>query len=292
MDKYIYSFMIKIMNNAFMKFDKWVKEGVELIDKNLPLYNFLYKLIRLMNRENNLEKILLEHLENTKNNIEKKITKGYAVANINSLIEELRNNIIMRNYFSIFYNVETLAERIVDLIIGKKKGSINEEICCKIREDMNNEGFTLQSKIKRLKEVYDDETPDTKMLIKIIQLLQRIRNKFMYHIVNYDDYQFVFSDDIGKKDEFLQRKIIQPILEEIRAVKDIIKEISFENQLTKNLLDFYQKSWTKLSEFYEREKSSNDSIILNIDIYEHLPQNFAEISYIFILFFGKHDLRL
>ncbi|RLF50998.1 MAG: hypothetical protein DRN11_03565 [Thermoplasmata archaeon] len=284
------------MDNAYREFDKWVKEGMELMDKDLSyhLYHFLYKLTKFMNGKNAVEKILLQHLQNIRKNIEK-ITKGYAVANINSLIEELKNNILMRNYFSIFYNVETLAERILDLIIKKENDLIEKEIQHEIIKYIDDGYFTLQKKIELLEEIMHKKhaTKDMKILIKIIKLLQRIRNKFMFHIVNFDDYQFVFGDDMGKKEEFLQRKILEPIKSEIDNISDILEEGEFdERKLVETLIKFYQKYLERLYEFYSKERSNKDVEIVNIDIYEHFPQNFAEISYIFILFFGKSNLNL
>lgn len=278
--------------NDLIEFGRWVRKGAELIDNELPLYDFLYRLEKFMVKKNNIEKTLLKYISNVKKNVEK-ITSGYAFANIDTLIKELENNIIIGNYFSTFYNVETLAERIFDLIIQKENDLLDEEEREKIVEDMKKGKFTLQSKIDLVEKTIHKkhQTEDMSILIKIVYLLQRMRNKFMFHIGNYDDYQFVFGDDTAKKEEFLKNKILKPVLTEIEKVEAAVKG-KLNERLAEYLLEWYHKYWTKLCNFYEENKSDEKTPVLNIDIYQHFPQNFAELSYIFILFFGKPDLNL
>jgi len=276
-------------NDEYMRFDNWVKGGIELLNKSeeIDIYHFLYQLKKLKNQERTyIKKVLLEHLNRLEYNLKK--IERHSVANVNSIINELKNNIIMENYYSIFYNVELLAERIVDLIIKKEKFHLTakfEEIKSKFEENR----FTLDSKIKLLKILYEKfGTDDIKIFVKIIELLQRMRNKFMFHIYNFDDYQFVFGPHIGMKEELLQNKIIKSVKEEIDAVLKLLEEGGIDKKIVK----FYSKYFGGLIKYYDREKSDEEKYILNVEIYDNLPRNFAEISYLFILFFGKENLNL
>ena len=118
-----------------------------------------------------------------------------------------------------------------------------------------------------------------------------MRNKFMFHIKNYDDFSFIFEENISEKEDLLC-ELFKSIKNEIDIVVKLLKKTSIINKYS-NLLNYYPRYFDECIDFYKSKKWGDNATVDNSQIYNALPRYFAMIaaSY-FLLFFGKEDLNL
>jgi hypothetical protein len=269
-----------------IKYDALIKDSKEIFSEGMnPYLHFFFwrlsKYFKSLDRHSKMPSLLIEHLHRIKNKNIKQICP-YSIANFDHLIDETENAIILGNYWSIFYCVELLAERTADIIIRENKEMVQDEYE-KIKNKLKEGKLSLELKIKLLNIIFSEiKNSDLKIFIAFLTLLQRIRNKFMFHINNYDDYSFVLDD--GEKEELL-RKLVSTIKEET----DKVSKLLVDDASSKKILDTYSASFQNLIDLFREMKPKEGTTVCNMIIYDDLPLFFAEISYGFILFFGKEN---
>ncbi len=238
--------------------------------------------------------------------------------NIKELINELRANIEQDNAWSTFYLIQIFAERIVDFMILKENNLLkqNSDDFKTMEKKVKKNRLTLGPKIKYLEGLNnycDSKSEDFEILIKILELLNFIRNRFMFHVTNYDEYSFIYSPDERYKKE---KHLIKDFKELKRRIDNVLSEFhketiewwllerysaslahsikSYERliETQKKSIEIYRQYTEDKRDSYGRKERRGKRSVDNTGIYEQLPRMLSRISFIFILFFGKNDLNL
>jgi len=215
--------------------------------------------------------------------------------NIKEILIELKANIKSKNHWATFYLVQILSERIADFMIitekdffkAKKISSSNGYFT--IEKKIIDDKFCFADKINCLKELSSCNqynTKDFETLIDILELLRFIRNKYMFHVTNYDEYSFIYNiRDMYKKDKSFYKNLSELVKRMKYLMNDFHKK-SYEWQL----LERYSSSFTRS---INTNKQKNVKRTTNYTgVYEPLPGMLSRISYVFILFLGRKNLKL
>lgn len=278
----------------FKKFSKTVEELIELFP-HIDIYDFLYEF------KNNVESPLFErdfysNAYNCLNQksieyiIQKEIENSSSLADIRRLQKEIKNNLLVGSYESIFYLVHSLNERIADLILCRNKKKIKslEVNDLKIKDYLNNTKFTLEIKIQFLEKLSDliNVDKDYYKYVKLLKLFQRIRNKVMFHRKNIENYSIYF-DNISEKEDNLKKTAdtLLSIIDEIKeSFTDESQHINLIIKKSEIILDHY-------SDYLSRNKSNDEILIYHGQFIEELPVLMSHLSLIFIFFITKEELN-
>jgi len=282
--------MVSEIEEKYNKFYAWVKQGKDLFPERSKEYidKFLWGIRTLDSfSDSELRILLLEKLDVIRTKNIKKITP-YDVRGLNTIVAEIKNNIITRSHWSVFYTIECLAERIIDTIIVRENKLLMGEYG-NIRKNIKSNHYTLGNKIVLLEKIYcEHKTPDLNIMIKIIKLLQDVRNKYMFHLFDCDDYSFIYPVGETHEKEKEMMKLMTSVKDSVEEVRELFKE----GILERHILDFYFKSWSNLIEVYDISEYGPDVSVSNSAIYSMFPECFARFAYVLILFLGKDDLSL
>jgi len=196
--------------------------------------------------------------------------------------------LITGSYWSVFYLVHSLSERIIDSIIVSRKEDLKADYE-KIQKKIESKHMDLGFKITLLEKLYEHyKTDDLNLIISSAKLLKEIRNKFMFHPLDYDDYSFIYElDEISKKDDLVEN-LVRSIKETLDNLLALIKTAGLE----KNILQYYSKSFGSLISLFSKNKSSSEVSVSYSNIFRDFPRYFTELSYVFILILGREDLNL
>lgn len=242
-----------------------------------------------------------------------------APTNIKEIIKELRANIKQDNAWATFYLIQIFAERVADFIISGENDLVkqNPDFFKRIKKKVEGNWFTLGIKISCLEELNKSKNcknKDLEILIKILKLLALIRNRFMFHVINYDEYSFIYEPDERYKKE---EHFIEDLKELKENIDDVLVEfpegtlerwlLNGESTSLKQSIKSYKRlveTQKKSIELYKQytedqgipyrgnERRRGKRSVNNVGVYEQLPHMLSRISFIFILFFGKNDLNL
>lgn len=256
---------------------------------------------RIINLIPKIEKHLPKALDIIENENIKKITNK--PTNIKELLDELRLNIKSENHWATFYLIQIFSERVADFIIVNENDFFREK---KIPNSSKKGYFTIKEKIEDnfyfynkilcLKELSKSScrtTKDFETLIDILELLRFIRNKYMFHVTNYDEYSFIHQKkDMYKKEECFINNVSK-LVEKLKLLMNDFNKNSYEWQLLERYSSHFESSINDYTRLIEISKKSNGQrTINNVGVNEVMPDLLSRVSYIFILFLGKNDLSL
>ncbi len=132
---------------------------------------------------------------------------------------------------------------------------------------------------------------DFNIYVYILEVLNRLRNKYMFHHNNYDTLSFMFknSNELLEKDKLLS-KFVTELIDDIKKLEKI-KLSSNESQL---VLLKLRKEFDIVYESLIKNIKRNDKKYThcNYYFYEDFPKNASIFCFIFLLFIGKKDLDL
>jgi hypothetical protein len=267
-----------------LEFDRWVQEGRKFFTPEMDTYHFLYGLRGINHPRTELNRLILLKLNQVEKNL--KEIYSYDICGVRKLIEEIRINIIISSEWSSFYSLYCLMEKVLDILIIRENKLLNEYFPF-IKEQMQKGNFTIDKKIFIIKKLNGKNfKPDLKALINFSELMQRIRNKFMFHLNNYEEYSFVFPDIGEKEDMFVNN--IKFIREAIESSVELLNERSVEKQI----LLYYSDVLNKITGFLSQNRSNQEVYVSNNTFYEELPEFFSQIACILIILLAKDDLNL
>ena len=285
------------MFNMEKSFHSWVMESQEIFPQETRheaytlLYNGFEQLLDPSEMEYKLETI--KYLNRIKSNIQKELNDKSNFEG-ESLFEEIKLAIIFNNNECLFYLIYTLTERIADLLISHNlKSMLDERIKNQhtLEQILKNpkENYGLAEKLACLEKIKRKRktTTDYELFIYFITLLQRIRNKFMFHRLYVDDYSSVFHKK-QIKEEILLTRIINPISNELERLNEKLKSVG----ISKSVLINNQNFLGNLKIFYAKNKSSKKVFVYNRMVQDDLSKTFSLISTAIIHFLGKDDLNL
>ena len=234
-----------------------------------------------------------------KENIKKITNKP---TNIKEILIELRTNIESENHWATFYLIQIFSERIADFLLIKERDNLKhikiekgkkyftmEELVVKNRLSFNDKIFFLEKIIY----IKYNEFKDFKIILNIMKLLCFIRNRYMFHMINYDEYSFIYKkNEIWKKEEHFIKNLEKLVLN----MNDIMKDLR-RNSYAWHLLERNSSFFKRSIEYYKKsiivcKKKNGRRTIDNTCIYEQLPGVLSTISYVFILFLGRKNLKL
>lgn len=220
---------------------KTLEELIKSINKyfGIDLSDLIYNLDSNLNIDSytSLKNPLVKQIitKANRNNIEEVIkgeTHSSSYVDVRNLSKELKQAIILGQRNSVFYLTQTIAERFVDILIKDNYKKLSKytfkykdedgEKTKKTIGDQIAERFTLNHKIKLLEHLKEDENTrkDYDIFLEYIRLLQRCRNKHMYHRFHVEDYRKY----MGEEQEMFEN--IQDRMEAIK--KETIKVLTIE----------------------------------------------------------------
>jgi hypothetical protein len=197
----------------------------------------------------------------------------------------LKRNIVLHNYWSIFDLNFTLSERFADYLINLNSKLFTSKDCDDIKIKLDSKNRTLNMdfdfKIGKLKHINSQhQSTYIHRLITLLSLYRIIRNAFMFHFRNIDEYSFVYSDkEIQDKEKSLKGEL-ENIHSNINNTMNQFKE----NQNIKNILQGSIQKIESIIEFYKMNQSNNEVFLINDAIYNDLIKIFSVISCTFIFF--------
>lgn len=206
------------------------------------------------------------------------------------ITRELKGNIILNNQWAIFYLIFTLSERYTDYLITLNSKLFSKNSCKDIKEKLDSKNrslyIDLEFKIGKLKHIRNQHK--SKYIHKFISLLylyREIRNAFMFHFKNVDEYSFVYpKKNIHEKEESLKGELENII----STINDSIKQFKGNTNII-DILDTSKKRIDDIIRFYEKNQSDETYFLINDNIYQDLIKIFSEISYTFIYFLDSEE---
>lgn len=275
----------------YERYDKWVNEGKKLFGKNNEdvMYWFLYGIRNFASMPDaEFRKLLFKKLEIFKSKNIRQIS-DYTITNLNTIIIEIKNNLITNSYLSLYFLINSLAERVCDGIIqhhneplsGKDKNNILLRI--KVGK------FSMGEKIIQLEKIMKKKgTKEGQELIAYLKLLKEIRNKFMFHFLDNDEYFSLYPKKREDEKDKNLKKIFQEILSKIHSLLSSMKVKDDERRI----IEVYKKSienviWLLGEITYSPNSHTSTSLF-----YRDFSKYFTHISYAFILFLGRENLKL
>jgi len=280
----------------YEEFDEWVRKGMDLFGKDREsfMYDFLYGIQNFKQMQNSDFRLqVLKKLGNFSVKNIKQITV-YDITNLRNFVFEIKDNIITNSPFSIYFLINSLAERICDGIISYYGEEIlkdkQEEIANLLKEESIG-NYSMFNKIKYVKEIISKKgSKDGKQLILYLELLKGIRNKFIFHFLDSDEYHFIYSDEEKSEKEENLILIFNKVLDRINSLLETID--STENELESHILENMKKNLgdvIKLLDEYIPKKGVGHC---TSNLYSDFSENFVYIAYSFILFLGRENLKL
>lgn len=274
-------------------YDKWVKEGMDLFggDKREVMSSFLYGIQNFaVMRNSEFRTLILNRFQKFGEKNIKRIIP-YDITNLNEIISEIKNNIIVNSPLSICFLVNFLSERICDGIISLHGEGILDDEKNEIAKKLKNK-YYMRDKISYVKKILSKKgTKEGNQLIKYLELLKIVRNKFVFHFVDNDEYFFVYPDDRKGEKEGNLKSVFQeilnkilPLLEDLNKDKREMDEANILKVMNQNLggvikyLDGYA---------YKKEVSHDMGLL-----YRDFSENFVYIAYAFLLFLGRENLKI
>lgn len=207
------------------------------------------------------------------------------VPDLKAVIEELRKNILLEQYYSAFYCIQRFSEILTDRLLSDYIKGYNQK-SDKIIECMDRKVFTFNTKIGMLKHYLSkiEDKDDLLLLIELLKLINTIRDTYMFHLNNFEEYWHIFLEE-HKKEEFLCR-IFKDILDQINIVKQHSKK--YEN--VSKILDYFKDSYERVLEMYK--KIIEDTTPCgNFVIYESFPKELYLLSFSLFKFLEKSELK-
>jgi len=238
--------------------------------------------------------------------IEKKSIKKITgkPTNIKEILNELKENIESENHWATFYLVQIFSERITDFIIFSKKDYFKERKISfndgksnfTIKKKVKNNRFSFGNKIRCLEELINSgcyTSKDFKTFLDVLKLLCFIRNRYMFHVTNYDEYSFIYEKkDMYKKEEHFIKNF-KVLVERMKYLMNDFHGNSYEWHLLEENSFFLEHDIKSYEKHIERfKKSDGRRMINNVGVYEEIPSILSRISYVFILFLGRKNLNL
>lgn len=102
--------------------------------------------------------------------------------------------------------------------------------------------------------------------IKSLQIIQEFYKKANYLIVNIDDYiNYLFVEYLFKINELDENTFKMEYAEDILKIKNIINEIK-ENYCFKDVLEYIEKNFKEIFEYYSKENCDTERNSINIHI--------------------------
>jgi len=198
---------------------------------------------------------------------------------------ELKRNIILHNYWSIFYLNFTLSERYADYFINLNSKLFSPKDCADIKTKLDSKNRTLNMdfdfKIGKLKHINSQhQSTYILKLYTLLDLYRIIRNTFMFHFIDIDEYSFVYSGkDIQEKEKSLHGELVN-----LHSNINVVMRQFKDNQKIKNILQSSIQKIESIIEFYSKNQSTEEYFLINDAIYNDLIRIFSVISYTFIFF--------
>lgn len=206
------------------------------------------------------------------------------------IIQELKSNIILKNQWAIIYLIFTLSERYADYLISLNSRLISSNDYDDIKEKLDSKNrsliIDLEYKIGKLKRIMNQrKSKYIHKLISLLYLYKTIRNAFMFHFKNVDEYSFVYTkENINKKEESLKGE-----LEKINSsINDSLKQFDGNDNIF-SILDGCKNRIDSIMRFYEKNQSDENFFLINDRIYRDLIDIFSVISYTFIYFLDSEE---
>jgi hypothetical protein len=241
-------------------------------------------------------KIKLKSIKNLNNILKNKLI-SFTNKEEKYIIKELIQNLKFDNYRSSFYLTLILSEYIVDRIIIINKDKIKNNNFRKIKKFINIEEektfLSLGKKIDILKTILPNKTNTSQLFKNILELLNLIRNRYLFHFTDLDDYSFVIPEnDLFKKEQKLQKHFI----EIKKTIADIIKNYNLNNLelnlLIENAANFQDSTidysrLINIQQIPERKTRVNSKGLTSL-----LPKTLSKLSMIFLLFLNENNLKL
>lgn len=277
-----------------MEFDDWVKKGMDLFGKDREdiMYHFLYGIKNFSEMRNSDFRFqVLRSLERFRHKNIKQITV-YDITNLRNLVSEIKDNIIMNSPFSIYFLVNSLAERICDGIISNYGGEIlDDEDKENIAKKIKTGRYMMGLKIEYTKKIISwKSSEDGKQLILYLELLKEIRNKSIFHFLDNDEYHFVYSDELNCEKEENLRSIFNKILDRINPLLETMNSTGddIEGNILKGMGGNLEGVIKLLNDYIPKEGVGH----CTSNLYEDFSEEFVYIAYAFLLFLGREDLKL
>jgi hypothetical protein len=181
------------------------------------------------------------------------------------------------------------AERICDGIIQYHNNSLDERDREHIRSRIELGKFSMNEKITKVEKIIRNEGSDSgQEFLNYLKLLNEIRNKFMFHFLDNDEYLFLYSEEKrAEKDQNL-RKILQCILDK---TNEVLGSLNAEDE-EKRIIEVYAKTMEKVIKLLDEIDYPPDTHTSTSIFYRDFSEYFTYISYAFIFFLGRENLKL
>jgi len=177
----------------------------------------------------------------------------YTNTDLKTLIEELKINIISNNWWSIFYNVQRIFEISTDIIIKNiiNRDLIDSEYLETYRKKIIKGTFSFNDRILILQEVKNKiNKNDLNIYIDVITVLNRLRNKYMFHHNNYDTLSFMFKN-INKKTQNYEQLQKEKQLKKDKLLSKLVNIILKDIEILNLRLNKSQSTLLKLKKEFD-----------------------------------------
>lgn len=275
----------------YIEYDKWVNDGKKLFGEGNEdiMYWFLYGIRNFVSMPDaEFRKLLFKKLEIfTSKNIRQ--ISAYTITNLDEIIREIKSNLVTNSHLSLYFLINSLAERICDGIIQHHNESLSEKDRNHILSRIEVGKFSMKEKIIQLEKIMKKKgSEEGQELIGYLELLKEIRNKFMFHFLDNDEYfSFYPKEREDEKDKNLNR-MFQGISEKIDSLLNLMKVKDDERRI----IEVYKKSIKNVIKLLGEITYSSDSHTSTSLFYRDFSKYFTHISYAFVLFLGRENLKL
>jgi len=272
-------------------YENWIKEGQRLFgeDKKEIMSYFLYGINNFIYMNDaELRKLIFNRLKTFEYENIKQVSI-YTITNLDKLISEIQQNLVTNSHFALYFLINSLAERICDGIIQNHKEPLDEKDKEHILLKIKDGRFSMHEKIIKIEKILKEKGgSEGQEFIGYLKLLHEIRNKFMFHFLDNDEYfSFYPKEREGEKDENL-KEIFQIILGKIDYILSLINVMDEE----KMVLEVYKKTIENVIKLLGEITYSPDSHTTTSNFYRSFSEYFTHISYAFILFLGRDNLKI
>ncbi len=208
---------------------------------------------------------------------------------VDYLLSELQRNILLSNHWSVFYLTCMLSERYGDLLVFLHHKLLSEEeiqsIKTKLDPSERRSYLNFDYTITRLGAINKILKSDyISQLIEYLRVFQKIRNKFMFHFKDVDEYAFVYSsEEIHQKEEYLKDMLIK-----INGVLEPILQSTNDKHILELITDASGQIDASIK-LYDDSKDGTGSFLVNDLVYGDLVRSFSKISFAFIIFLGATE---
>jgi len=275
----------------YEKYDKWVKEGQKLFgkDKEEIMYSFLYGINNFISMPDaEVRRLLFKRLKTFEVENIKQIS-SYTITNLDKIIGEIRHNLITNSHLALYFLINSLAERICDGIIQYHNEPLDERDKKHIVSRIEVGKFFMEEKIVKVEKIMKNKgTTEGQELVEYLKLLKEIRNTFMFHFLDNNEYLFLYPKEREEEKDKNLLQIFQKILDKSNNLLSLLKVKDEE----KRLIEVYGRAMENVMGHLKNITYSPDVSTNTSTFYRSFSEYFTHISYSFIFFIGRENLRL